>query len=213
VEPGTLRQLLNVHVDVPIVGFVGRLHAQKNPLRWLRAAESLAAADPSPTFVMIGDGPERDALRRAHSRSRHRSRIHLLGYHENIRELMRDFDVLLLTSRYEGVPLVAFEAMSLGIPVVSTDVGGTRECVGDGIGEILPAEATADELAEATERWLARRNDPLLQRACRDRIVGGFAVSSMQTRYTREFSELAGQCNRATRLREYQEYLLRNSLL
>ena len=213
VPAGTLRRLIGADDDAPLVGFVGRLHEQKDPLRWLRTAEQMGATDPAAAFVMIGDGPDAAAVNAAHRSSPLRHRIHLLGHRENVRSLVRDLDLLLLTSRYEGLPQVVFECMSLGVPVVSTDTGGTRECVGNGLGEVVPIDASPAVLAAAAARWLQRRSDPVLRQACRDRIVRRYDLRVMQDTYARELSTLAASCDRAARLREYQDLLMQRSLL
>jgi glycosyltransferase involved in cell wall biosynthesis len=162
---------------------------------------------------MIGDGPEGAGLRAAHARSPQAGRIHLLGHRDDVRELVRDFDLFVMSSRYEGLPLVVFEAMSLGVPVVATDVGATRECVGDGLGEVVPADAPPEVLAGAAARWLARRHDVALRAACRERICTRFDVRTMQQRYRDEFATLAAECDRVARWRTFADTLMRRSFL
>ncbi|MEO0275134.1 MAG: glycosyltransferase family 4 protein, partial [candidate division WOR-3 bacterium] len=85
--------------------------------------------------------------------------VYLLPFRKDAIELMADFDVLLLTSEAEGMPLVVLEAQSLGIPVVSTDVG----CVGEMTGNVLVART----IEELVRKILAAFNDSIKE-TCAD---------------------------------------------
>ncbi len=214
VQSGKLRQELGIPAEVPIIGFVGRLHEQKNPLIWLQAAQCIAEKHADCVFVMIGDGPLEKKVTAAWRKSVHKNRIHLLGYRDDIQALMIDLDILLLTSGYEGLPQVVFEAMSLGVPVVSSDAGGTRECVTKGLGIIVPlnsepagyATAVLDLLADTAGR-LARR------KACAEQVQQRFSLELMHQRYLQIFAEMKTELRQDARLREYQLRLLQSPIL
>ncbi len=211
---GCLRKELGIDDDASIIGFVGRLHEQKDPVRWVGVADLIAGEHPLVHFAMIGGGPLEKQVRSAWTRATHKDRIHLLGHRNDAPGLMADFNVLLLTSKYEGLPLVVFEAMSLGVSVVSTDAGGTRECVTKDTGVILPLDATQRELADAVKEVLS---DPellaLRSRRCVELVRDKFDVALMQDRYRDELTELRDQTDRKKRRREYQHRLLKRGLL
>ena len=81
-------------------------------------------------FVMLGDGPQFERAKEIISTSNIlNGRIHLMGFSNKVNLYLDEFDCFLLTSKVEGLPNVIIEAQSRGIPVVSTDVGGAKECI------------------------------------------------------------------------------------
>lgn len=137
--PRSLRAMLDLPAARPIVGFVGRLIAQKAPEVLVDAATILAATRPDTTFVMIGDGPLAADVRARAAASP--ADIRLLSHLDEASAYLTDVDVLALPSRYEGAPYVPLEAMRAGVPVVLTDVTGSRDLVTSGVtGELVPPE-------------------------------------------------------------------------
>ncbi|MCS7175970.1 glycosyltransferase [Pseudothermotoga sp.] len=132
VQKGKLRKELNLSRDIKIIGNVARLDPPKNPLRFLEVAKATLKERRDVVFVWIGGSVVEDTygkkveewLKRHPQEAKY---IHFLPFRKDAIELMADFDVLLLTSDAEGMPLVVIEAQNLGIPVVSTDVGCVRE--------------------------------------------------------------------------------------
>ncbi|MBM3149717.1 MAG: glycosyltransferase family 4 protein, partial [Chloroflexi bacterium] len=121
-EPG-----LNPHR--PIVGTVSRFNPQKDPATLLRAIALLIRAAPEIQFVWCGNG---ELKSQAESLARHlgiHEHIVFTGYREDVLELMALFDVFVVSSLFEGLPYTLLEVMSLGKPVVATDVVGSRDVV------------------------------------------------------------------------------------
>jgi glycosyltransferase involved in cell wall biosynthesis len=123
---------------VPIVGFVGRLEQVKGPDRFVEAAKEVRAAYPQAYFVMVGDGPMKEELMRM---TRGILDFHLVGYREDIPDLMAALDLVMIPSLNDGFNLVAVEAMASSKPIVATAVGGLPEVVGDG-GILVKPEDT-----------------------------------------------------------------------
>lgn len=140
------------------IGFVGRLVPQKDPLLALAAFSRLG--DPSTTLIIIGDGPLRDAVEAEIHRLGIDQKVMLLG-EQPARDLMPAFDLLVLSSRYEGLSYVVLEALSAGIPIAATCTGGTQELLGSGAGLVVPVgdeEALSRALSELLrDRDLAAR--------------------------------------------------------
>lgn len=195
--PASLRSVLGVDGDVPLVGFVGRLAAQKAPEVFVAAARRAAASVPGAVFVLVGDGPlapRVDAVAAPNVR-----RVpHLPG----ASAYLGDLDVLVQPSRYEGAPYVPLEAMRAGVPVVATDVTGNRDVVVDGsTGLLVPVDDPA-ALAEAIVRLLL---DPDLRRALgaagrRDQAER-FDLAAMGRSYTDLYRALGAEGRRSTRRR------------
>jgi len=84
-------------------------------------------------FVFVGDGPMEDELRERVARLGIADNVEFLGHRDDIPELLATGAMAVRASLSEGLPLVALEAMAAGLPVIATDVGGTREVVDDGV--------------------------------------------------------------------------------
>lgn len=122
------RKALNAQNADYLVGFVGRLVAQKNPRRLADVFAKVAARKPQTRFVVVGDGPLRADFERELARRGLGDRVLLLrGY--NARELMPGFDCLVCTSDFESFGLIFPEALAAGAPIVTPPVGIAREAV------------------------------------------------------------------------------------
>ena len=136
---GTLRKELGIPEDVKIVGNVARFDKPKNPMRFLEVATRVLKKRDDVVFVWIGGSLVDDYYSKKvneylESHSEIKNKVFFHGFREDAAKLMADFDVFLLTSDYEGMPLVILEALNNGVPVVSTDVGCTSyltNCLAD----------------------------------------------------------------------------------
>ena len=98
---------------------VGRLVAQKNHALLIEAFARHAS--PGDTLVMAGDGPERPALEYIIRKRGLQDRVFLTGHRHNVRALLRDCNVLVISSDYEGVPAAVVEALAQGLPIAATN--------------------------------------------------------------------------------------------
>jgi glycosyltransferase involved in cell wall biosynthesis len=156
-KPNTIRAIPNGVTDRaltpparswpgPTIGSLGRLDRQKGYDVLLEALPAL----PDETAVMIlGEGPERSCLERQASRLGVQDRLRLLGRRENARDYLATFDVFVLPSRFEGLPLALIEAMLAELPVVATDVGSDSEVVRDGQTGLLVEPDDPEALGRA----------------------------------------------------------------
>ncbi len=115
------------------VGWLGRLSVEKNPLRFLAVARK-CLSDESIIFSVAGEGPLQTKVERECERLKN---VRFMGFFSDPNEYLKDIDCLFITSDIEGIPLVAMEALSLGIPVISTDVGGMKELIVDEIQGLI----------------------------------------------------------------------------
>jgi glycosyltransferase involved in cell wall biosynthesis len=119
VDPAGLRAELGIAAEAPIVLFAGRLAAQKAVDDLVKAADLLQHLRPDLVWLIAGDGPDRDDLQdmaRAFELGR---RVRFLGHREDVPRLLALADLLVLPSRYEGLPNVVLEAMRFCKPVVA----------------------------------------------------------------------------------------------
>lgn len=112
---------------------------------------------------LVGDGPLRgpiSAQAAVLNRGCTHVTVEMLGHREDVPAILKDADVLVLSSIHEGMPLVLFEAMAASTPIVATDVGGVAECCDDGLTGLLVPPGDAAALAKALHAVLA---DPCLR--------------------------------------------------
>jgi glycosyltransferase involved in cell wall biosynthesis len=170
----------------PVIGSVGRLTAQKAYDEAVRALPAL----PGATLVLVGDGEERARLEALAAGLGVGERLVITGWAADARAYLPSFDVFVLPSRWEGMPLVILEAMHDGLPVVATDVGSVAEAVADGeTGFVIPAGDGA-ALQDRLARLLA---DPALRERLgrRGRAVAAehFTATAMARRYEALYRE------------------------
>lgn len=126
---------------------VGRLSDEKGQALAVEAFAPLAARDERWELEIIGDGPDRGALERLAEQLGLAARVHFRGFMDNPYPAIQAADLVLVPSKYEGLPNVALEAMALGTPVIATNCSGSvRELLGDskmsgrGLrGQVVPA--------------------------------------------------------------------------
>ena len=124
-----IRRELGLAQQVPMVGFVGRLEEVKGPHLFIDAAMKIGKVYPQAHFLMAGDGPLKDELRK---KGRGVPYLHILGFREDIADCIAALDILLIPSLNDGFNLVAVEAMASSKPIVATAVGGLPEVIGNG---------------------------------------------------------------------------------
>jgi glycosyltransferase involved in cell wall biosynthesis len=150
-EPGAvaaLRRSIGISDGVPIVGSVFRFYDEKRPMLWVETAALLARRHPTCHFVVFGTGPMRAHMLAAAATAGFASRLHLPGPITQTPVALSLFDAFLLTSSLEGTPNVVLEASAVGVPVVATDAGGTREAVEEGVTGFVVADPAPHTLAE-----------------------------------------------------------------
>jgi colanic acid/amylovoran biosynthesis glycosyltransferase len=138
--------------------FVGRLAVAKGLPFLLDAVAKVEGA----ILDVAGDGPERGHLEMKTTRLGIAGRVRFLGYQSqsDVRKLMQQADLFVMTSLSEGLPVVLMEAMAAGVPVVTTRIAGVPELVDDGDDGLLVLPGDADATAAAVRRLLA---DPELR--------------------------------------------------
>ena len=142
----------------PVLLMAGRFAVQKGHDLMLDAMPSVLAAQPAATLLIAGDGPLLWDVARDVARRRLAGSVRLLGYRGDLPELMAASDLLVLPSRFEGLPLVALEAMAAGLPVVASDAPGHSEMLEHGLAGWLAPVGDASAFGRAIIAALADRS-------------------------------------------------------
>jgi glycosyltransferase involved in cell wall biosynthesis/tetratricopeptide (TPR) repeat protein len=161
-EARRIRARLGIPIDAPVLGSAFRMSEEKRPVLWVEVAAAVARRDPRVHFIVCGDGPGRTEMATRAAALGIGDRLHLPGTQTEIAPWYEAMNVVMLTSRFEGLPNAPLEAQCLGLPVVAPDVGGMSETVRDGVTGWMVRDADATALAErvlfclANPDWTAR---------------------------------------------------------
>ena len=117
--------------------YVGRLTYQKNPQRLLRLCARLKQDKPDLKVAIVGTGELEDELKALSQELNLEDTVHFLGFQPNPIKMVAGSKAMILTSRWEGTPMCALEAMALGTPVVSTPSDGMKDLLTDGVSGYL----------------------------------------------------------------------------
>lgn len=140
-----------------VIGVIGRLNPEKGQRVFLKAMERIVRPYPQWKGLIIGDGRDRSMLERQCQENGLDKAVIFAGYREDMANYYQFLDLLVLPSLSEGLPNTVLEAMSFGIPVLASAVGGVPEVLKDGNGVLVPPN-DPDTLAERMIEML--RDDP-----------------------------------------------------
>jgi glycosyltransferase involved in cell wall biosynthesis len=193
------RKQVRAELGIPeaawVAGTVGRLSSEKDQALLVRAMAPLL--DERRHLVIVGDGPEANALDACIAQTLRGQYCRVTGARKDVERLLAAFDVFVLTSRTEGLPLVLLEAMATGLPVVSTAVGGIPDLIESGVNGYLVAPG--DEVA-LTRRLIALATHPSdgfeVGQAGRELVLRRYSLDHMSDGYETLYQRLVSQRSR-----------------
>jgi len=176
-----------------VVGCVARLDRVKDHHTLLRGVYLAATADNDIRLVLVGEGPEREGLRRElESMPGMREKVTFAGRSFDVAEWVGSFDVFVLPSLFEGISNTLLEAMSAGVPVIATRVGGNVEVIEEGKSGFLFNPGDAETLACLLKRLATDRGLRIRMGAeARKRIEEHFRMDEMMNNYTKLYLDVA----------------------
>lgn len=187
-EP-TLRKEL-ARGNTPIVGFIGRLSSEKGPDIFVATAARVLGEFPNTAFVLIGEGPDREQLQRSIDDFKIRDHVHMVGRRDDMPSVYASLDIMVSTSRQEGLPMAVLEGMSSGLPLVATAVGDVPTVVQDGVTGLLAPSLDVERLATSI---LALLRDESKRKqfgtAARKLIEGEYSATRMTADYLHVYEE------------------------
>lgn len=192
-ERRAMRAKLGLEPDCLLVGMVCRLTYQKAPHIFIEVAAQVAKICPEARFIVAGDGPLRVELEVRAARLGLAGRLFFWGEQSNstIVELLAALDVFMLTSLWEGLPLVILEAMAAKLAVVATAATGTADLVKPGETGLLAAVNAVEEL---TAQLLNLLYDPVQRERLAQNgynlVQGGYNISQVVPRFEQLYSSL-----------------------
>lgn len=155
-----LRSSLNIPDGSFVIGMIGRLVEEKGVIEYLDAAMKVSSSNPNVFFILVGSRlpsdyatSVEDVISTAKKKLGHR--LILTGLRDDIPDLLSIMDVFCLPSWREGMPRTIIEAMMMGLPVVATDIRGSREEVLPGETGLLVPVRNSDKLACAINKMVS----------------------------------------------------------
>lgn len=186
-----LRSHLTIGKEEFILGYVGRLSAEKGLRHLLTASSQLTEKGLSLRTLIVGDGPQRSELELLAQDLKIRERVIFTGFQEDIHRWLICMDAFILPSLTEGTPMALLEAMAQGVPVIATAVGGVPEVIESGESGILVSPGKPGAIAEAV---LALYSDELTRNRIADNacylIKTKYGIGPWMNRIERAYSDL-----------------------
>jgi GalNAc-alpha-(1->4)-GalNAc-alpha-(1->3)-diNAcBac-PP-undecaprenol alpha-1,4-N-acetyl-D-galactosaminyltransferase len=159
---------------------IGRLTPQKGFDNLIKAFHQIHRKYPDWSLTILGEGPSRPELEELRSSLHLTELVHMPGQVHNVNQQLRQADIFVMSSRFEGFPMALCEAMACGLPVISTDcLSGPREIIENGVNGILVATEDVNALATGLEQLISnpQKRDQLSQAA--PRILEKFGLEKV----------------------------------
>ena len=190
-----LRAKLRIKNGDLIIGTVAVFRKQKRLDIWLKLALRIHNEFPNTFFLILGDGPEGAKIRRIIKKSNLRS-ICLPGRLSEVAEWVSLMDIFMITSKHEGLPIALLEAMSMKTPIVTTDAGGIKEIVRNGIeGFIYPVDQWSDMINGLRELIVDGELRIRIGDSARKRICENFSLANMVSQLETHYLRIADDCS------------------
>jgi glycosyltransferase involved in cell wall biosynthesis len=176
----------------PVFSIVARIVPQKAHERFLAAARIVADAHPDARFLVVGEGPLRARMEALSRELGLDDRVTFTGARPDARDIIARSLALVFSSNWEGLSVAALEAMSAGVPVVSTDVEGMREMLGSGAGVMVGRDpaALADAMSALLDEPAAAER---MGATGRELTRTAYSPAAMTTAYDELYDELIGR--------------------
>lgn len=191
VMSNSLREELRLGSDVPIVGNISALRPQKDHATLINAMNIVVRRFPGVKLAIAGEGELDSDLKKQVKRLNLEDSVIFLGYRSDIREILPQFNLFVLPSLYEGLPLCILEAMEAGKPIVATDVEGTNELIIPQKTGLLTPAGNPEQMAEAIISILS---NPMLAekmgKAARKLVEREYSMGFMIKKYQKYYQDI-----------------------
>ncbi|WP_458911360.1 glycosyltransferase [Escherichia coli] len=180
INKGDLKEkILGLKRNSFVFTMVGRLWPQKNPLYFAEAAKYIIENNliPDSVFVIVGDGELMNDLKYNYQTDMNlKKRLLLLGWRNDIPNILKASDVFVLPSLWEGMPLAILEAQSTGLPCIVSNINGNNCLVKNEFDGFLIELNDIDSFINALVRVTDDKVLNIMSKNCRNKIVNGFNI-------------------------------------
>ena len=190
-----------------IIGYICRISEQKRPMLLAEIIKKTISRRKDVLFLIVGDGSMLKNLKEALKMKKLQENIKFLPSTNKTPEMYRISDITINCSIKEGLALTSYESLSMGVPVISADVGGQRELVGDDVGKLVPSYQNEKEIykfnytdkeinnyVEAIDDVISRLDKVKLN--CRKKILNRFTLEQMAQNMDKQFDYIYNNPNK-----------------
>jgi len=188
----SFRKELGIDQDRKLLGFIGRFAEQKRPLLFLEIAKSILEQGCDCYFYMIGSGPMDNIIKGFIAQNDLTNKIFIYKHRGDIEIIFNSTDLLLAPSLYEGAPLTILEAISAGVPIITSNVGAIREYV-DSHAALIPISNKSKEVSQFVGKSLEIINTSYNMDSAIKYMIDNYDISKTTKQYEEEFRKLINQ--------------------
>lgn len=174
-----------------IISNIGRLSEQKGQIYFIEAAKNVITQYNNVYFFIIGSGEDEEKLKEKIKDLNLEDKVFMLGYRKDVKSLMKQSDIICLSSLWEGLPLVPIEAISLGKIVVATDVGGTCEIIQDGFNGYICQKGNSKDLSNKLVKSILEKDSwPKLSMNAKFYYTNMFSINNFMKKHIDKYKSL-----------------------
>jgi glycosyltransferase involved in cell wall biosynthesis len=186
------RKELGLNPDTKVVAMIAPFKPQKAPLDFIKVANRVIEKRPKTQFLLIGDGELRPETERLIKALDLEKKVILTGWRRDVPQILKIVDILVLTSRWEGLPRVFLEAMASKLPIIATKVDGTPEVIEEGVNGFLVSVGNISSMAE---KIITLLDNPEMAKEMgkkgRERVFPEFDIDLMVEKIDTLYQEIA----------------------
>lgn len=206
-----LKEKYNLPKDKYIMSFICRISEQKRPMLLLEVIKKLKETRDDFVVLIIGDGNLLNKMKSTAKKYNLLNNMIFMGRTNKTDEIYDVSDLTINCSIKEGLALTAYESLAMGVPVVSSDVGGQKELIDENTGVIVPcmqeeedifdfnySEEEVQNYVDAINKILA--NLKKYKQNCRKKILNGFTIDQMVIRMSNILKNIANEPNKQKKI-------------
>lgn len=195
-------ELAEFYKGKKVILFPSRIVHYKRPLFAVKVIKKLSEIRDDVRLAIVGDGIALEDVKRYIIENNLQEIVTCFGLQQDVRPFYKIASATIICSLREGLTLTTYESLSMGVPIVSADIGGQSELIGDDCGELVKPYQTADEqfdfnysdeeiqkYVEALLRVLYKSENTNINEICRKKIIKNFTIDKMVETLDKEFKK------------------------
>jgi len=188
-----VRRQYNIPADAPVIGTIAVFRFQKRLDLWLQIAADIRRQVPAAHFILVGDGPLKEQVLAKCEQLGLQDGVHFTGVQTEVRPYLAAFDLYMMSSIFEGLPIALLEAMASGCAVISTDAGGIKEVIRHEQDGLLCGVDEAEKLQGFATRLIRDNGERRrFEAAGRKRVEDVFSMKYMVNELETVYRKVAG---------------------
>ncbi|HEY5750356.1 MAG TPA: glycosyltransferase family 4 protein [Chryseolinea sp.] len=189
-----VRQAHGIPADAPVVGTIAVFRFQKRLEVWLEVAAEILKRCPTAHFIIVGDGPLKSQVLKKRTALGLEAHVHFPGVKTEVRPYLAAFDIYMMSSVFEGLPIALLEAMAMECAIVTTDAGGIKEVIRHELDGLLCTTDEPMKLAGYAEQLIKDKDlRGRFRQNARKRVIDRFSMGKMVQELENMYKEVVGE--------------------